>query len=101
MLKKTLLETSPLKQKNENTPIKAGGLRIPTKSSLEMNKQLYRQRESPQKTSSPSSQQDTTSDSLIRTSINDANKNIANLHRKDISELLTQNHLDVDKQGKI
>jgi len=65
MLKKTLLETSPLKQKNENTPHK-NDLDLQTRISMDMNKQLYRPRESPQKTSSPTSQQDTTSDSLAR-----------------------------------
>jgi len=95
MLKRTILETSPPKSKNEITAQTADNTNMTSMSNFESNRLSSGTtgKESSQKLLSPTSQHDTTSDSLYRTFAHDtaANRH-GGLQKKDLSELLVNNN---------
>jgi len=96
MLKKTILETSPPKSKNEITAQTADNTNMTSMSNFESNRLSSGTtgKESSQKLLSPTSQHDTTSDSLYRTFAHDtANRGF---QKRDLSELLVNNNNNIE-----
>ncbi len=94
MLKKSLLETSPTKSKNEITAQTADNTNMTSMSNFEHNRLSNGGKESSQKLLSPSSQHDTTSDSLLTQDAAHRNTMSYSHKKKDLSELLVHNNLE-------
>ena len=89
MLKKTILETSPPKSKNEITAQTADNTNMTSMSNFESNRLSSgaNGKETSQRLLSPTSQHDTTSDSLLRTFAHDT-------AHKNLQKELGNNHLE-------
>ncbi len=95
MLKKTLLEDSPVpKVNNENIPVTPPRQTLLFQSKSETKKPLYRSNQNHPNILSPISPQETTSDSLLKVIGNDVNRNVLSAQKKEILELIAQNHLE-------
>ena len=95
MLKKTILESPTSIPNNENISIKS---EMPKSATLQGQRAS---RDLTQKLLSPISQQDTTSDSMIRMIPNDIAKNTVTLQRKEFSQLLSQYQIDASVIDKL
>src|SRR5688572_23796452 len=102
MLKKTILEAPPTENlSNENAPTTIDNTNVNSILGLSSNKKPPANRDSAQKLLSPSSQQDTTTDSSIRTYTNDGTKPVSSFQKKDIPHLTLQNQLEASINDKL